>query len=237
MVVKLAEFYLSGSSGHVINWYGASYTFVISLGGDGAPFEKDDSSCAWLISFLNIERGVLSSNENYLLFRVNCSENCIPAQWFINLLLADIYSIEKEPMSCTHDGKQASVRFSFGELLNNMKMLGFLAGELSNSTKYFSSFADVSSDNANNIHGKFGREAKNTWKPWKYSDRMKVLKSVEQLKNKISTKKLSETTKQSKVTSFIAKNKSRQEFEPLLGKIVDPVHEDPFALMCTGIVE
>ena len=138
-------------------------------------------------------------------------------------------------MSCTHDGKQVSVRFSFGELPNDMKMLAFLAGELSNSAKYFSSFADVSSGNASNIHGKFGREAKNTWKPWEYSDRMKVLKSVEQLKNKISKKKLSDTTKRSKVTSFIAENKSRQEFEPLLGKIVDHAHVDPFALIRTGI--
>jgi hypothetical protein len=59
MVIKLAEFYLSGCSGHLINWFGAPYTFVISLGGDGAPFGKDDTSCAWLISFLNIGRGVL----------------------------------------------------------------------------------------------------------------------------------------------------------------------------------
>lgn len=183
-----------------------------------------------MISFLNIGRGVLSSNENYLLFWANCSENCIPAQRFIKLLLADIYSIEKEPMSCIHDGKQVSLRFSVGELPNDMKMLAFLAGELSNSAKYFSSFADVSSNNANNIHGTFGREAKNTWKPWEYSDRMKVVKSVEQLKNKISKKKLYDTTKRSKVTGFIAEKKSRQEFEPLLGKIVDRAHVDPLHL-------
>ena len=119
---------------------------------------------------------------------MKCSENCIPAQRFIKLLLADIYCLE-EPMSCTHDGKQVSVRFSIGELPNDMKMLAFLAGELSNSAKYFSSFANVSSDTANNIHGTFGREAKNTWKPWEYSDRMKVVKSVEQLKSKLSKKK------------------------------------------------
>jgi hypothetical protein len=230
MVVILAEFYLSGCSGHLINWFGAPYTFVISLGGDGAPFGKDDTSCAWLISFLNIGRGVLSSNENYLLFGANCSENCIPAQRFIKLLLTDIYSLEKEPISCTHDGKQLMVRFSIGELPNDMKMIAFLAGELSNSAKYFSSFADVSSDNADNIHGTFGREAKNTWKPWEYSDRMKVVKSVEQLKKKISKTKLSDTTKRHKVTSFIAEKKSRQEFEPLLGNIVDRAHVDPLHL-------
>ena len=54
IIVKLAELYLSKSSGHVINWFGAPYTFVISLGSDGKPFGKDETSCAWLISFLNI---------------------------------------------------------------------------------------------------------------------------------------------------------------------------------------
>ena len=84
-----------------------------------------------------------------MLFGANCSENCVPAQRFIKLLLADIYSIEKEPMNCIHDGKQVSVIFSIGELPNDMKMLAFLSGELSNSAKYFSSFADVSSYNVN----------------------------------------------------------------------------------------
>ena len=98
------------------------------------------------------------------------------------------------------------------------------------SAKYFSSFADVSSDNADNIHGTFGREAKNTWKPWEYSDRMKVVKSVEQLKKNISKTNLSDTTKRHKVTSFIAEKKSRQEFEPLLGNIVDRAHVDPLHL-------
>ena len=63
-------------------------------------------------------------------------------------------------------------------------MKSFLAGELSNSAKYFSSFANVSSGNANNINGTFGRGPTSTWKPWEYSDRMKVAKSVEQFKSR-----------------------------------------------------
>jgi hypothetical protein len=200
MIIKLAEFYLSGCSGHSISWFGAPYTFVVSLGGDGAPFGKDDTACAWLVSFLNIGRGVLSSNENYLLFGANCSENCIVVQRFLKILLADIYAIEKETLTCSHNGKSVSIKFIIGELPNDMKMLSFLAGELSNSAKYFSSFANVSSENANNINGTFGRGPTNTWKPWEYSDRMKVAKSVDQLKKKISKQKLSNATKRSKVT-------------------------------------
>ena len=37
LLVKLAEFYLSGSSGHSITWFTEPYTFFVSLGGDGAP--------------------------------------------------------------------------------------------------------------------------------------------------------------------------------------------------------
>ena len=107
MLVKLAEFYLSGCSGHSITWFTEPYTFFVSLGGDGAPFGKFDTACAWLLGFLNIGRGVLSSNENYLLFRANCSENCIVVQRFIKILLADICQIEKdESITCLHNGKQ-----------------------------------------------------------------------------------------------------------------------------------
>jgi hypothetical protein len=50
-------------------------TFYIAIGGDGAPFGKDDTACAWLVSFLNIGQGVLSSNEICLFFGGNCGEN------------------------------------------------------------------------------------------------------------------------------------------------------------------
>ena len=50
------------------------------------------------------------------------------------------------------------VKFVVSELHNDMKMLAFLGGELSNSAKYFSTFADVSTENANNINGTFGLE-------------------------------------------------------------------------------
>ena len=179
---------MSGCSGHSISWFGAPYTFYISLGGDGAPFGKDDTACAWLVSFLNISRGVLSSNENHLLFGANSSESCIPVQRFIKMLLTDIYAIEKETISCSHNGKQVSIKFLIGELPNDMKMIAFLAGELSNSAKYFSSFANVSSDNANDINGTFGRGPQNTWTPWKYLDRLKVVREVKQYKEKFRSK-------------------------------------------------
>ena len=111
-----------------------------------------------------------------------------------------------------------------------MKMLSFLGGELSNSAKFSSSFANVSNDNAHDIRGTFGREEKNKWKSWMYSERLKVVKSVEQVKQKLSKQTLFESCMRSKVTSFIAGKNSRQEFEPLLGEIIDRAHVKPLHL-------
>lgn len=64
LLLYLAKFYLCQSR-YKLEWFqGEVNTFHVSLGGDGAPFGKDDTACAWLVSFLNIGRGVLSSNEN-----------------------------------------------------------------------------------------------------------------------------------------------------------------------------
>ncbi|CAB4003764.1 Hypothetical predicted protein [Paramuricea clavata] len=205
MLIKLAEFYLSGCTGHSITWFEEPYTF--SVGGDGAPFGKDDTPCAWLISLLNIGRGVLSSNENYLLFGANCRESCIVVQRFIKMLLTDIRDIEKSVMTCSHNGQQVNVKFSFTELPNDMKI-----------------------DDAKNTQATFGRGIENTWKPWMYSDRLKVVNEVEKLKAKLSKQPLSDATKKSKVTSFIAQKKSRQEFEPPLGNIIDKAHVEPLHL-------
>ena len=48
------------------------------------------------------------------------------------------------------------VKFYFAELPNDMKMLAFLAGELSNSAKYFFSFATVSTDKGRNVERALG---------------------------------------------------------------------------------
>jgi hypothetical protein len=42
----------------------------------------------WLVSLLNLGKGILSSNENYLLFGANCSEDCIPVKRFISMFIS-----------------------------------------------------------------------------------------------------------------------------------------------------
>ena len=52
-------------------------TFQVILGGNRAPFGKEDMACAWLVSFLNRGKHVLSSNENFMIFGANCSEDTV----------------------------------------------------------------------------------------------------------------------------------------------------------------
>ena len=76
----------------------------------------------------------------------------------------------------------------FAELPNDMKMFAFLAGELNNSVTYFSTFADVDKESLTKI-GTFSCNASDTWKPWKYADRIKVVKQLINLKRKNESKK------------------------------------------------
>ena len=200
------------------------------LGGDGAPFGKDDTACAWLVSFLNIGRGILSSNENYLLFGANCKEDCIPVSRFLKKLVSDICVLERETFSVDCGDLHVDVKFCISELPNDMKMLSFLAGELCNSAMYFSTFADVSNDTMNRLDGSFGLGTKDTWKPWKYDNRISIAKQVESFKKSLEKKKMTQSTRRSKVTSFIAQKHSRQEFQPVIGKLIDRAHVDPLHL-------
>ena len=229
LIIRLAKFYLTnGYKLHTFN--NESNTFHVSLGGDGAPCGKDDSATAWLVGFLNIGQGILSSNENFLLFGANCTENCLPVTRFVAKILTDIQHIEKTIYPIVCNDTTINVKFVFSELPNDMKMLAFLGGELSNSATFFSSFADVCNSNIAVMNGTFGPNPSDTWKPWSYNHRLKVAKEVTNLKKKLDGQHLAASTKRSKITTFIAKQKSRQEFVPLIGEVVDRAHVEPLHL-------
>lgn len=230
LLLYLAKFYLCQSR-YKLEWFGGEVnTFHVSLGGDGTPFGKDDTACAWLLSFLNIGRGVLSSNENYLLFGANCKEDCIPVARFLKKVVSDISDLEKSTFSLDCNGTSIDVKFKISELPNDMKMLAFLAGELSNAAMYFSTFADVSSDTMNKLDSTFGFTGKEVWKPWRYETRINVAKQVGTLKKSLAKKQMAASTRRSKITSFIAQKHSRQELEPVVGKLIDQAHVDPLHL-------
>ena len=77
--------------------------------------------------------------------------------------MSDIKRIQSS-YSILAKGVSINVKFVFAELPNDMEMLAFLAGELTNSATYFSTFADVDKESLTGI-GTFGRKPSGTWKP------------------------------------------------------------------------
>jgi len=84
-------------------------------------------------------------------------------------------------------------------------MLAMLGGELPNSARFFSTFADVSKDNCTDLKGTFlshirlsqrstiwSPRTQTTWKPWKYEERIKITNEVDKCKKSLSEKQLKE---------------------------------------------
>ena len=131
------------------------------MGGDGAPFRKEDTVCAWLVRFLNRGKHVLSSNENYMIFGTNCSEDSVVVRRYVSYLFKEISVMEKQGYSIG----DREIRFKFSEFPNDLKMLVFLAGELPVSAKFFSTFANVSTGDYGDPKGTFGKGNKHKWQP------------------------------------------------------------------------
>ena len=109
----------------------------------------------------------------------------------------------------------------------DMKWLASFSGELSNASYYFSSFANVNNDNKRTVNGSLGPEPENTWQPWVYQGRLKVVQVVSKTKVELNKTKLFVSTKRNKVLQKIRELGSRQEFEPILGKLVDKAYAEP----------
>jgi len=197
--------------------------FEVALGGDGAPFGKQDTACSWLCSFLNRGKHILSSNENFLIFGANCDENSVVVQKYVKFLYNEISHIEKETFEV--NGRQ--MKFRFSEFPNDLKMLAFLAGELPVSARFFSTFGNANTNDCDNPSGTFGKGASETWKPWEYKKRVEVAQQVIKFKSKVEKLKCSDVAKRKKVLDFISDKGSRQEKEPLIGHFIDRAHIEP----------
>lgn len=65
--------------------------------------------------------------------------------------------------------KKVKVKLKVTEFTNNLKMLTFLAEELSNSATHFTTFANVNQSKANGYKKTFGISLKHIWKPFAYA--------------------------------------------------------------------
>ena len=219
--LSMAEFYLQTDpfrkEGKKLRWFGAAKgNFKAALGGDEAPFGKWDESISWLVSFLNVGSRVASPNDNFLLFGANCKETDEVVDKFAKQLKDQIAAIESK----NYFIGDLPVTFSCELVPSDIKFLALLNGELSNSAKYFSSFANASTSDLRSLEGDFGISSDCKWKQWDFDDRLSIARKVSAFQQKIP-KKLAKSTKRAKVTQFIENQKSRQKFEPLIGKLCD----------------
>lgn len=137
------------------------------------------------------------------------------------------YSRRKLIRSIRNNLRGINVTFSVELFPTDMKYLASVSVELNNAAHFFSSFANVSKDDMMKMNRTFSQDGLGDFAPWQYEDRIRAARLVEKRKKKLSHKELASRTK---VTSFIAKQKSRQEYEPLFGPIIDQALIEPLHL-------
>ncbi|KXJ07068.1 hypothetical protein AC249_AIPGENE18417 [Exaiptasia diaphana] len=222
-ILRLAEMYLS-VLGDNITWFnGEVGRFYIAIGADAAPFGKDESATAFLVSFLNILDGVASCSNNYLLMGANCSETHPVMYSYVRDVVTELEAIESKDYKIC--GKQ--ITFKCKLVPADQKWHAAMGGELSNAATYFSTYGNVSTANSKTMGGSLGDSKKSTWKLWKYQDRLKTADEVDKFKQKNKIPDNCSKSERTKVTKFIASKKSRQEFKPPLGKYIDLCLPDP----------
>ena len=159
------------------------------------------------------------------MFGANCKEDHPSVRLFTKQLASKIEEIEQE----TYTVSGVHVTFSFELVPSDMKFLCFINGELNNTASYSSSFGNVSKEDCTTLNGKFGTTPDCKWKPWLYQHRLNMAKQVSKFKAKIPPN-LAKSTQRSRVTQLIGSKKSRQEFDPLLGKLCDKEVVEPLHL-------
>lgn len=224
----LAELYIQvdqalGSESFFQHFGALPYHFRIAIGADGAPFGKDDEATAWLVSFLNVGKHIQSERDNFLVCGANCSENHPSMKQYAKKLMQDIAHIETQSYIISG----FNCKFTVELVPSDMKWLSTMSGELNNAAYYFSPFGNVNDDNKQVRNGSLGDDPSCTWHPWNYNERIKVAREVANKKEELCRSKNSNATKRNKLLNFIREQGSRQEYEPLLGKLVDCGFAEP----------
>lgn len=200
---RLAEFYLkiNDSRQDKLNFcekfhreMPSSKLFLLSIGGDEAPL----AGTTFLLSFLNVGKRIASSFENYLIFGDNVKENGAVVRRYVLKLVSELRHLEKEVFEVQINGNLFTVEFKVESLPNDMKMLAFLAGELTNSAYYFTTFGNVNYGNVNDYRKKFNVD----WRTFRYADRVQDAIKVAKKKTDLSKKKISKTTYRNHITTY-----------------------------------
>ena len=193
-------FHLEQSTPGILSWPAGNHVLLVIFGGDAAPLGRSECGTSFLISFANVKHRVASNKHNFLLVGGNCKEDDSAFLDVLRNLSAEMKSLEKQTFLINGH----NIKFDFGILSSDQKFIASINGELSNSSTYPSSFADVSTSTMLNLNGAIGKE----WNEWQYPKRIVDATAVAKFKQK--------ETSRSKITKFIASRKSRQEFTPVM---------------------
>ena len=162
-----------------------------------------------------------------MVFGADVEETSDIVKLFLKQAVLDVEYLESKVFHVEVGGAEKPVEFKLCELPNDMKMLCFLGGELSNSAKYFTTFADVSSDDKMDYKKKYGVD----WKPYSYGRRCTDGKKAEKMWVGMESSTNKYSTKRNKLTKYISTTlKSRQEKVPLMGRFITEAKADPLCL-------
>ena len=230
-LLQMADLYLHIDSDrpNFLNWFGKEKgNFLVAIGADGAPFGKCNEACSWLVSFLNVTERVSSPYDNFLICGGNCVKDHPSMIEYGKLLRSQISDLEKK----TFTVKGLQVNFTVKRVPSDMKWLSKFSGELSNAATYPNPFANVNQKDLSERGCTLGNGPRDKWKPWAYDFRMQVANKVAQFKQKQPklTNASQMQTLRNKVCHFIGNLKSRQEYEPILGPLVQNAKADSLHL-------
>ena len=124
-----------------------SFLFLLNYGGDGAP----GSGTVFLISYLNTTQRLMSSRENFSVFGANCDEKSLVVLRYLRQVMSDLTYLENNIFEIKVTERTIKVEYKLAELPNDMKMLCFLASELSNSAYYFTTFANANQSDCDDL--------------------------------------------------------------------------------------
>ena len=201
----------------------SSVLFLIAIGGDEAPV----AGTTFLMSFLNVGKRIASSAENFLTFGGNVKENGMVVRRYITKLVSQLKVLESEVFEVFVNEVLHKVEFKVAAFPNDMKMLSFLAGELSNAAYYFTTFGNVNKADANDIRKQFSMDGKLEWAPFSYQKCLIDVTKVNKKKIELQSKNVKTATQRCNLTKYIATLKSRQEETPLIGEYVDLAKCEP----------
>ena len=127
-----------------------SFLFLLCFGGDGAP----GTGTSFLVSFLNVTSRLMSSKENFMVFGANVDEKSTVVKRYIQHTVTELRHLEENIFELNICGTVVKVEYKVAELPNDMKMVCFLASELSNCAHYFTTFANANHSDCSELNKK-----------------------------------------------------------------------------------